>query len=61
MFCVKSLCFLKATYGKVIIDEAKKTCVWDIGRIPKENSPHLEGKIHFAGGGEKICETKRKI
>ncbi len=41
---------LKATYGKVSIDEAKKTCVWDIGRVPKDSSPHLEGKIHFAGG-----------
>ena len=42
---------LKATYGNVAIDDAKKTCVWDIGRLPKESvNPHLEGKIHFASG-----------
>jgi hypothetical protein len=41
---------LQATFGKVNIDEAKKTCVWDIGRIPKDTTPHLEGKIHFSGG-----------
>jgi AP-3 complex subunit mu len=44
----------------VIIDDAKKTVVWDIGRIPKENvSPHLEGKIHFSSSGAQSAEIAK--
>lgn len=51
---------LKPTFGKVTFDDAKKTCVWDIGRLPKENaSPHLEGKIHFATGAINPHECAR--
>ena len=51
---------LKATFGKVTMDDAAKTCVWDIGRLPKENlSPHLEGKIHFPTGEIRAQECAR--
>ena len=42
------------------MDDAAKTCVWDIGRLPKENlSPHLEGKIHFPTGEIRAQECAR--
>lgn len=42
---------LKANYGKVVIDDTKKTVTWDIGKVPKEGSnPHLEGKVYPPAG-----------
>jgi len=42
---------LTANFGNVQYDDITKTCKWNIGKIPKDKSPLLEGTISLPPGG----------
>jgi len=42
---------LTANIGNVQYDDISKTCKWNIGKIPKDKSPLLEGTISLPPGG----------